>query len=51
MGDILSTNMYAYCGNNLVMYVDPSGESAVLAIIGTLLIGSLIGGLAGGITA
>jgi hypothetical protein len=33
------------------MYVDPSGESAILAIIGTLLIGSLIGGLAGGIAA
>lgn len=33
------------------MYIDPRGESAILAIIGTLLIGSLIGGLAGGIVA
>jgi RHS repeat-associated protein len=24
-GDILSTNMYAYCANNPVMYLDPSG--------------------------
>jgi RHS repeat-associated protein len=32
MGDIPSTNMYAYCANNPVMNVDPSGESAILAI-------------------
>jgi len=26
-GDIQSTNMYAYCANNPVMYLDPSGEA------------------------
>ncbi len=33
-------NLYAYCGNNPVMYADPSGNSAIL--IG-LIIGALIG--------
>ena len=28
-GDILGFNMYAYCGNNPVMYVDYSGEMAI----------------------
>lgn len=32
-GDILSTNMYAYCANNPVMYIDPSGESFTLVLV------------------
>ncbi|MBN2877570.1 MAG: hypothetical protein JXL85_07960, partial [Bacilli bacterium] len=44
-GDILSTNMYAYCANNPVMYLDPSGESAILAIaIIAILLFTPIGG-------
>jgi hypothetical protein len=29
-GDAQSTNMYAYCANNPVMYLDPSGELGIL---------------------
>ena len=57
MGDIPSTNMYAYCANNPVMYVDPSGEfiitlSIVLwaAAIGATS-GGIIGSIYGGFTA
>ncbi len=31
-GNILGHNMYAYCQNNPVMYIDPNGEWAVLAM-------------------
>jgi RHS repeat-associated protein len=41
-GDILSTNMYAYCANNPVMYLDPSGESFILIILATISIGLLV---------
>ena len=44
MGDILSTNMYAYCGNNPVMYIDPSGESFIFALGIGFLLGAIIGG-------
>ena len=38
-GDLNSYNLYAYCSNNPVMYVDPNGESAILAgIILTVVI-------------
>ncbi len=36
----LGYNMFAYCNNNPVMYVDPSGELALLA---TMAIGALVG--------
>ena len=39
-------NLYAYCGNNPVMYSDPSGHSVILTAI---LIGAGIEALAGGI--
>ncbi|MBO5316501.1 MAG: RHS repeat-associated core domain-containing protein, partial [Clostridia bacterium] len=39
---LLGYNMYAYCNNNPVMYVDPSGESIVLIII---LIIAVVSGL------
>jgi RHS repeat-associated protein len=41
-GDILGFNMYAYCSNNPVMYVDYSGEIAVTTLI---LIGSIVAGV------
>lgn len=36
-GDLLGFNMYAYCGNNPVMYTDPSGEGKIWDWIKTLL--------------
>ncbi len=44
-GDILDTNMSAYCANNPIMRADPTGESfgaIVLCFIGTFVIGSLV---------
>ena len=38
-------NLYSYCGNNPVMYTDPSGHSFILACI---IVGAVIGALAGG---
>ena len=32
-GTLLSYNLFAYCGNNPVMYADPTGHSATLALI------------------
>ena len=42
---ILGYNLYAYCNNNPIMYSDPSGHSIILACI---IVGAVIGGLAGG---
>jgi len=36
LGDIQSTNMYAYCANNPVMYLDPSGEWAIFAAFASI---------------
>jgi len=33
LGDIQSTNMYAYCANNPVMYLDPSGEFSISGLL------------------
>jgi len=49
-GTIQTTNMYAYCANNPLMYLDPSGESFI-AILGTLALAAVIGGIIGGLTA
>ncbi len=43
-------NLYAYCGNNPVTYVDPTGEFLVSFLI-ALAAGVIIGGLVGGVTA
>ena len=37
-------NLYAYCLNNPVMYVDPTGHSAILTMV---LIGTLFGAAVG----
>ncbi|MFP4479005.1 MAG: hypothetical protein ACLFPM_06185, partial [Candidatus Izemoplasmatales bacterium] len=44
VGDLQTHNMYAYCANNPVMYLDPSGEFFILS---TILITTAIGGLLG----
>jgi hypothetical protein len=44
MGDIPSTNMYAYCANNPVMYSDSSGQFPILITLGIIFgIGALSG--------
>ncbi|BCR35639.1 DNRLRE domain-containing protein [Mariniplasma anaerobium] len=44
VGNALSTNMYAYCANNPVMFTDPSGEFPIL--IAAFIIGAVISGTA-----
>ena len=44
-----STNLYVYCGNNPIMYVDPDGEIFFMA--GTGIIGVAVGGIVGAIHA
>ena len=44
-GDLVSYNLYAYCSNNPVMYIDPTGHSITLACI---IIGAAIGTVSGG---
>ena len=41
-GDLRSYNLYAYCSNDPVNYVDPSGHS-VTVIVGMIVAGALIG--------
>jgi hypothetical protein len=41
-----STNLYVYCGNNPVMYIDQDGEIFMLV---TGAVGAVVGGVAGGI--
>ena len=44
-------NLYAYCGNNPVMRIDPNGTAFLTTLIIGLIAGLIIGGLYGGLTA
>ena len=46
--DFSAVNLFAYCGNNPVNYIDPSGHVFMLI---TAAIGAVVGGVIGGITA
>lgn len=49
---VLGYNMFAYCNNNPVKNVDPTGESILLTIaIGIIVAGAITGGTIGGVTA
>ena len=49
---LLGYNLFAYCENNPVIYIDPTGEFAfTTAIIIGLIVGAIIGGTIGGIYA
>jgi len=45
-GDLIGYNMYAYCSNNPIAYVDFNGESILFAVIvlGAFTIGGAVGG-------
>ena len=47
----LGYNMFLYCDNNPVSFVDPTGESILGCILIGALIGGVIGGTAGGVVA
>ena len=43
-GNVLSTNMYAYCVNNPVMYIDRDGNFAISILVAGIIIGGILGG-------
>ena len=44
-------NLYAYCGNNPIMYADPSGRVFITSLLVSIGIGALFGGAIAGVTA
>ena len=44
-------NLFAYCGNNPVMNVDPNGTFAITALLIGLIIGAIVGAIVGGTVA
>ena len=46
-GDLLGYNMFAYCGNNPVMYSDPTGEFAIETVFGAIVFSTVVGALLG----
>ncbi|MCU0105221.1 hypothetical protein N7603_06080 [Acholeplasma vituli] len=45
-GTIDSVNLFAYCGNNPVMYSDPSGNFAISLLVAGFIIGAIVGSTA-----
>jgi RHS repeat-associated protein len=43
-GDVLSTNMYAYCANNPVMNIDRDGDFAISLLFAGIIVGGIVGG-------
>src|SRR5690554_6823952 len=44
-------NLYEYCGNNPVMYLDPSGHFFISFLVASMIVGAVIGGTVSGYNA
>ena len=44
-------NLYCYCMNNPIMYVDPTGHFAIWVFLGVVAISAIAGAIDGGVTA
>lgn len=44
-------NLYAYCYNNPVMYIDPSGHFVISILLTCLIVGAIAGATVGGVVA